>query len=985
MNAKPILPIQTTTAVFEITDPDALNSNWRLPGRSSQTAPAGSRSARHSWLARLALTLFLLVAGLCGLEAQAQVAGSIDLWPANSRVEVGTTKQFGAYVPISPNTVNWYVNDIRGGNAALGTISSSGLYTAPAVAPANNVLTIKVQSTAYPTSNKTTPLTVTRKYPWLWSVSPSSLQVGNYQISLNGANFAPDAVVQANGVDLPTTYISSTSLKANGSAAATGTIKFAVRLPGPGAVTGNVVSARVSLPTISVAVSPSSASVQLGSSQSFAATVSGTTTTTVTWSVVGGSVNGTVTSAGVYTAPSAMPASSTVKVRATSTANTSVYGETTITLTQPPEVSVSVSPTTATVILGASKTFTATVTGSANTSVTWSVFGGSVNGVVTTAGVYTAPPAMPASSSVTLRATSVANELVSATVSITLVPPPITVSVSPSSATVQLGFTKQFAATVSGTANTAVNWSVLGGAANGTITTAGVYIPPTSMPASPTVIVRATSVAAPASTASATITLTPAPNYAALLAAARIAEQTSFGPNDALIAQIQQLGLANYLAQQFALPATAIPVPADNSVGALQQWQLNAFSTAPDQLRQRVIYALSQIIVVSANKNIYADAMLPWMNVLSQHAFGNYRDLLRDVTTSSSMGKYLDLANSTKPGIGGGANENYPRELMQLFTLGLYELNMDGSHVLDANSNPIPTYTQYDVQQLALALTGWVYAQPPNGYAYEWHGAPMVANQANHDRSSKTVLGQTIPGGQTVEVDLESVLDILMDHPNTAPFIATRLIRSLVKSNPTGSYIQRVAEVFKDTDGDLQSTLTAIFTDPEARNDTAATDSGRLKEPILHTCGLLRALNGHWNNPNQEVYLFEYMAQSPLNPPSVFSWFSPLYRVPKGTLFGPEFQIYTPMEATLRGNLFHHFITNPSSGDYTIDLSPFQPFGNDMPGLVEVVNQKLLYGRMPAAMKQALIDAAMPGYDANTRITTVLYLTALSGLYTVQY
>lgn len=816
-------------------------------------------------------------------------------------------------------------------------------------------------------------------------MSPSSLQIGNYQISLNGANFAPDAVVQANGVDLPTTFVSSTSLKASGNVAATGTINFAVRLPAPGAVTGNTASATVSVPTITVSVAPGTASIQLGTAQGFTATVSGSVNTSVTWSVVGGAASGAVTSAGLYTAPAAMPASPILKVRATSAANSSVYSEATVTLTQPPAVTVAINPATATVALGAVKTFSATVTGSANTSVTWAVPGGSANGTVTSSGVYSAPAILPNPSTVTLRATSAANVLVAADATITLVPPPVIVAVSPNTAAVQIGFTKQFSASVTGTANKAVTWSVLGGAVKGTVTAAGVYVTPATMPAPSTVTVRATSVADVNSSADATVTLTPAPDYAALLAAARIAEQTSFGPNDALLAQIQQLGIGNYLAQQFAMPATPIPVPADNSMGALQQWQLQTFTTAPDQLRQRVIYALSQIIVVSANKNIYADAMLPWMNVMSQHAFGNYRDLLRDITKCPSMGKYLDLANSTKPMNGGAANENYPREVMQLFTIGLWQLETNGTQKLSASGAPIPTYTQADVAQLALALTGWAYAQPPGGYAYEWFGAPMVAQPQNHDFNAKTVLGQTIPAGQTVEGDLESVLDILMNHPNTAPFIATRLIRSLVMSNPSAGYIQRVAQVFAATSGNLQATVTAILTDSEARNDLPSANSGRLKEPILHTCGFLRALNGQFNTPNTLVYLYSYMAQSPLNAPSVFSWFSPLYRVPKSPLFGPEFQIYTPMEATLRGNLFHYMLSNPTGGDFSLDLSPFQAFGNDMPGLVEFVNQKLLYGRMTAPMKQALIDAATLGYDAGTRIQTVLYLTALSGHYAVQY
>ncbi len=927
----------------------------------------------------------LLAALLLGISAgRAQVAGAMDMWPRQSTAVTNSTVQFGAYVPISPNTVRWYVNGILGGNAAIGTITTNGLYQAPPVAPASNVLTIKVQSTAYSNSFATTSLTVTRAYPWLWSISPASLQVGNYQISLNGANFSPDAKVQANGLDLVTTYISPTSLKATGTAAITGTLQFDVRVPGPGATTGNVVSASVTIPTITVAVAPGTATVPLGSAKTFTATVAGTANTAVTWSVVGGAANGAISTGGAYTAPAVMPASATVKVRATSVANASVFTDATVTLTQPPAVTLVLSPLTATVTLGATKAFVATVSGNANTAVTWSVAGGAANGSVTAAGLYSAPAVLPNPATVTLLATSQANALVSAAATITLVPPPVLVAVSPATATLQIGGTKQFSAKVSNAANTAVTWSVLGGAANGTISPAGVYITPATLPAASNVTIRATSVADATAMGNAAITLLPAPDYSALLTAARIAEQTSFGPNDASLAHIQQVGLSNYLAEQFSLPASPIPVPANNSAGALQQWQLHTFTTAPDQLRQRFIYALSQIIVVSADKNIYADAMLPWMNVMSQNAFGNYRNLLRDITKCPSMGKYLDLANSMKPGLGGGANENYAREVMQLFSLGLWHLNMDGSVATDASNAPIPTYTQVDVAALARALTGWAYAQPASGPVYEWMGAPMVSVPGNHDFTAKVVLGQTIPAGQSVEADLESILNILMAHPNMAPFIATRLIRSLVMSNPSPGYIQRVAQVFKNTDGDLKATLTAILTDVEARNDTPTVNGGRLKDSILHTCGLLRALNGSFQNPNGLTYLYGYMAQTPLAAPSVFSWFSPLYHVPYSSLFGPEFQIYTPTEATLRGNLFFGFLSDPTSTDFTVDLSPYQPFGNDMPGLVELVNQKLLYGRMPAGMKQVLIDAATPGYDATTRIQTVLYLTALSGQYAIQ-
>jgi uncharacterized protein (DUF1800 family) len=858
-------------------------------------------------------SVFALSSLAAGL-ARAQVAGSIAVYPANSSMEFTSTRQFSAYVPISPNTITWLVNDVPGGNAALGTISSTGFYQPPAVIPVANVVTIKAQSTAFPSSVGSATLTITRKYPWLWGTSPSSLQAGNYTVNFNGSNFASDSQAMANGVDVQTMFVSPTKLIVSGNAPSAGPITFSVRQPGPGAVTGNSVTVQVTAATVTIAVAPTAATIPLGNSQPFNATVTGNPNTAVTWSVNGingGSPTvGTITGGGLYTAPSAMPASSTVTIRATSVASPSSFAQANVTLA----------------------------------------------------------PALP----------------------------PVTVAVTPSSATVQIGSIQAFGATVTGNANTAVTWSVnglVGGLPTvGTISPAGVYVAPSSMPATPTVTIRATSVASPTSFAQATVTLASMPPPTVWLNGARFLEQSSFGPTPATLAKVQQMGIPAYLQEQFTLPETPIPTVEDNSMGALRQWALYNYTTAPDQLRQRVAFALSQIIVTSANKINYPDEMVPWLRLLSMHAFGNYRDLLRDVTKSPSMGKFLDLANSMKPGMAGGANENYAREIMQLFTIGLWQLNQDGSLATDANGQPIPTYNQETVRQVALALTGWTYATAPGatpqGANWEYFGAPMETRQQNHDTSSKTFLGVTVPAGQTVEQDLESLLDCLITHPNTAPFIATRLIRSLVMSNPSPGYIQRVADVFANNGagvrGDLKAVVTAILTDTEARQDNATVNQGRLKDSILHVTGLLRVLNGQFNSSQQLTYLFDYLGQSVLNPPSVFSWFSPLYHVPQSPLFGPEFQIYSPTEAVLRGNLVHMILTY-SSSDFVVNLSPFQPYGNDMPGLVEAANQILLYGRMPAGMKQALITAATPGVDAKARIETVLYLTALSGQYAVQY
>lgn len=843
---------------------------------------------------RLLLILSVLLAGL-----MPAVVRAIDVYPATATCETDATRQYVAYVPLNPSTVQWLVNDVVNGNDTVGKITAAGVYTAPATVPTPNVVTIKCRSTAFANQAGTATLTLTRKYPYLWSTYPASVSVGAYQIALNGANFAPDSMVLVNGVAVPSVYASSTKLTVNGTASAVGTLQVAVKQPGAGSVTGNSVALNVTAAVVTVKVAPAAASVLLGSTQLFTSAVTGSSNPAVTWSIASGA--GAIdASSGLYTAPLQMPASANVVVKASSNASPGSFATATVTLQAPP-------------------------------------------------------------------------------------PPPIVVSVSPSNVNVQLGKTQTFTSTVTGTSNTAVSWSIASGGGSIDATT-GVYTAPATMPANtPNVAVRARSLANPNSMASATLKLVPAPFATVSLHNARFLEQSSFGPTPATLAEVEAVGIEQYLTNQFEMDETVIPTPPTNSMSELQQWCLYNYTTSPDQLRQRVAYSLSQILVTSHNKLIYPDAMLPWLKLLSKHAFGNYRDLLRDITLCPSMGKYLDLAFSAKPAISGAANENYARELMQLFTIGLWKLNTDGTQMKGSNNQPIPTYTQDTVEQVSLALTGWVYANN----AYENFGAPMVPSQGRHDLRSKTFLGTTLPAGQTVEQDLEGVLTCLMEHPNTAPFIATRLIRSLVKSNPSPAYVQRVAAVFENNGdnerGDLKAVVTAILLDQEARNDVPDLNAGRLKEPLLNVAGLLRALNGRFNSTQGLTYLFDYIGQSVLGPPSVFNWFSPMYRLPSDpALFGPEFQIYSPTDSSLRGNFFHIILNNPGS-EMVVDLTPFQPYGHDMPGLVEAVNQTLLYGRMPDGMKTVLINAATPGYDARTRIETVLYLTALSGQFAVQH
>jgi hypothetical protein len=258
----------------------------------------------------------------------------------------------------------------------------------------------------------------------------------------------------------------------------------------------------------------------------------------------------------------------------------------------------------------------------------------------------------------------------------------------------------------------------------------------------------------------------------------------------------------------------------------------------------------------------------------------------------------------------------------------------------------------------------------------------------NHDTGAKTLVDLTIPAGQSVEGDLASVLDWVFHHQNTAPFVSTRLIRALVKSNPSEAYVGRISAVFANNGsnvrGDLKAVVRAILTDPEARDDVPVANSGRLKDAIYNVVAFVRALGGSISPTNQQVWTFTRMSQTPLAPPSVFGFYSPLYRIPRSTLNGPEFQIYGPTESVLRGNVFWQILSNPGA-DFQVNITPFVNLAGDTTALIDAVDQALLYGRMPAEMRQTLATAINAQSDALSKARTALHLTALSGFYAVQF
>ena len=290
----------------------------------------------------------------------------------------------------------------------------------------------------------------------------------------------------------------------------------------------------------------------------------------------------------------------------------------------------------------------------------------------------------------------------------------------------------------------------------------------------------------------------------ATVAAARFLEQASFGPTAADLAWVKAQGMHAWLDRQFD-PVLTPPstLPDGLSVGETEARFFANLAGGGDALRQRMAFALSQILVISAEKNTNGDELIPYVRLLYQHAFGNYADLLHDLTLSASMGKYLDMVNSTRPTASNqnAANENYARELLQLFSIGTVSLNQDGSRELDGLGQPVPTYTQADIREYARALTGWTYPTPPGAPTGQlnWSFLPgtMEARPAYHDTGAKALLRcDTLIAGGSPATDLDGVIANILAHPNLPPFIATRLIRSLVTSNPSPDYIQRVADVF---------------------------------------------------------------------------------------------------------------------------------------------------------------------------------------------
>ncbi len=498
--------------------------------------------------------------------------------------------------------------------------------------------------------------------------------------------------------------------------------------------------------------------------------------------------------------------------------------------------------------------------------------------------------------------------------------------------------------------------------------------------------------------------------------AARFLTQATFGPTDASIAAVRSGSYADWIDQQIAMPLQAEShlafmerrLPELRAANPGAQLTANEFYGsfwnqavgAPDQLRQRMKLALSEIFVVSlADPNVDERGAASYYDMLGANAFGNFRTLLEQVSLHPTMGVYLTwLANQKEDGVR-HPDENYAREVMQLMTIGLYQLNPDGTRRLDANGQAIPTYGSDDISGLAKVFTGysWYAANPTNtvtffgrGLAPEAQVRSMIAYPIYHSTSAKTFLGTTIPANPTPNPagDLRVALDTLFNHPNTGPFISRQLIQRLVTSNPSPAYVARVAAVFANNGagvrGDMAMVVKAILLDAEARNAPAASDVtyGKLREPVVRMTNWARAFgamstSGNWtiNSTSANTSL----NQSALTSPSVFNFWRPGYSPPNtrmgaAGLVAPEFQVVD--EVTVAGylNTIQTAIDSGAGRDVRATYPAETEMAVDPRALADRVNLLLMSGQMSPRLRDRITTTvgavAIPANGTAAQIAT---------------
>ena len=409
------------------------------------------------------------------------------------------------------------------------------------------------------------------------------------------------------------------------------------------------------------------------------------------------------------------------------------------------------------------------------------------------------------------------------------------------------------------------------------------------------------------------------------------------------------------------------------------------------ELRARMTFALSQLFVINGNEFFNEGrALAEWVDILDRNAFGNYRDLMDDVTRSPIMGKYLTFLNNQKgnPAKGREPDENYARELLQLFTIGLVELNMDGTTRLGSNGQPIDTYSNDDVVGLARVFTGYTLAGTSPRWRDRFPDAwerPMMMNEDAHSLRQKRFLGSVIAENTPGEASIEQALDTIFAHPNLAPFVSRQLIQRFTAYDPDPAYVGRVANAFEtgrfvadtgaafgtDERGDLSATLAAILLDPTVHDDERPAREGKVREPVLNFVHVARVYQGTapdlvktgWSVFADTSDVSNQLSQSPLRSPSVFNFYRPGF-VAAGTetgdlgLTAPELQIVNAGSAVGYMNFMFDFISRTDGTNTVIpDFTDEMALANDPDALLDRIDLSLTAGRMTDATRAAIKDA----------------------------
>ncbi len=661
---------------------------------------------------------------------------------------------------------------------------------------------------------------------------------------------------------------------------------------------------------------------------------------------------------------------------------TAIQQHTTTTTTQTPSVNLTVTPGTSLTLAASQTVQLAATNAGVPEAMTWSLYSNDPNvGSVTISGLFTAPATVSAKALTVVNGASLAHPEAKVSVQIALTnPTPSAAAVSPASAAANT----PYVATITGSGFTPGSVVLVNGSSvtSTVLSSTTIHFATGQIAANPTPLNVQVVNALPGGGTSAAIAVPIVAGGMSYDAAARFLRQASWGPTPDSIAHVQQVGFSTYIDEQIALPVDSLVID-DNFLHVYEDlWNNGLYK--PSQLRQKMMWTWFKVF------NIPSSTLLAWASalpeLLQRDAFVNFNKLLLDTSLNTSNAAALSNVGN---GAGPNPNQNFGRELMQLFSIGPAVLNLDGSPVLDSNGTPVPTYTQQDVMEAARTVTGWS-ASPD--YSTDTEGTtPMSALWASaHDQGEKTIMGHTIPAGGDALTDMKAIVSLMANQNNTAAFMSLRLIHSLVTSNPTPAYVSRITAVWVDdgtgTRGNVAAVVKAILLDPEARGGDDALAvldpaEGRAMDAIewqmsvnrvLATGGIIAGYS--WDQACQ-------MNQCPLDAPSVFGYYSPSYTLPGSSVLAPELSLFTTPVLQAKATYMANVISPSADMGITVDWTPWTDLATgDGSDLINHINHICLHGTMSPGLKAVLIQAfaEVPQDNKNSQAKRLLYLTFMS-------